>query len=353
MSISGPARGRFDKTEEIFASIRLERPDGSFAGVALAPVLTSFFERSFVNVDVGQHGNITLFRDDGTILARKPPIFLGVQFPQAALLAGSRRAMEGGSYMTSAAADGNAHLFAFRHVRGYPLIIRVGVAENEYLADWIADTEKKGIGAVVILIIVVILAVSLDRQIGQRKLAEIRLAELALLDGLTGLANRRLFDEVLDREWRQAGRSRTSIALLMIDVDYFKAYNDFYGHHAGDKILIQIAQTIAADLKRPGDLVARYGGEEFVVILPAADVRSALTVAERIREVISGLHVAHAPAESGMLSVSIGLAAFVPSRRGAATDLIEAADAALYDAKRTGRNRVAVSSRSEAYERSD
>ncbi len=353
MLITGPARGRFDRTLEIFASKRLERSDGTFVGVALAPVLVRFFERTFANVDVGRNGNITLFNADGTILARKPSVFLGVRFSAAGFRLDGRGQESSGSYATSAAADGVAHLFAFRRLQRYPLVVRVGVAENEYLADWMADTQRKAVVLVVILVIVAVLAFSLNRQIGQRKRAEMRLAELALLDGLTGVANRRQFDEVLDREWRHAGRGEASIALLMVDVDHFKSYNDLYGHQRGDRALVQIAQAIAADLKRSGDSVARYGGEEFVVILRTADVASALTVAERIREAILSLHLVHSGATSGVLSVSIGLAAIAPRRGAPAAALVEAADAALYEAKRRGRNCVVVSEYAQAFDRGE
>jgi len=340
--VSGPLRGKLRRLWELFATRRIDRADGRFAGVAIAPIALDYFAKSYANVDVGRFGNITLFHVDGTILARKPVRFIGLRYPDAGFRA-RLKAGDAGWYMTSARVDGQARLFAFRRVPRYPLVLRVGVAESEYLGAWSSDTRRKSIAVGFIVCMIGILASALTTQIGERRLAEERLARLALLDGLTGIANRRQFDDVLEREWRDAERSRSPLALLMIDVDHFKLYNDRYGHQHGDDVLVRIARAIAADVKRPGDLAARYGGEEFVVILRATKERSALVVAERIRVAISALGIPHATTQAGIVSVSIGVAVLVPVRNQTRAMLLETADKALYEAKRLGRNRICAS----------
>ena len=166
------------------------------------------------------------------------------------------------------------------------------------------------------------------------------LERLSSIDGLTGIANRRAFDEQLDREWRRAGRTGEPVAVLMIDVDHFKAYNDTLGHAAGDDCLKLLAKTLKESLRRPADLLARYGGEEFVCILPGTDIRGAEAVGEQLRQAVTALALPHP--QTPMVSVSIGAAAAHPHEREAFGALLDLADAKLYDAKRKGRNRVSV-----------
>ena len=150
----------------------------------------------------------------------------------------------------------------------------------------------------------------------------VQLRELATLDGLTGLANRRQFDQVFEREFRRAKRARTSIALLMIDVDQFKAFNDTYGHQAGDRCLRAVAAAMQAAVRRPADLVARYGGEEFAVLLPKTDGAGAEGLAETIRTHIMGLRMEHAGNTHGMVTVSIGVAATIPGQEVSRPDQV-------------------------------
>ncbi|MDB5814076.1 MAG: response regulator receiver modulated diguanylate cyclase [Rhodocyclales bacterium] len=167
------------------------------------------------------------------------------------------------------------------------------------------------------------------------------LTRLSAVDGLTGIANRRQFDEFLAREWARGARHETEVSLLMCDVDFFKQYNDFYGHQMGDECLRTVAQTLAARLKRPTDLVARYGGEEFAVILPDTDLQGAQQLAEAMRSDIERLAIAHGGSKEGLVTMSLGAACRVPDRDGlGSVALLKAADDALYAAKDAGRNRV-------------
>jgi len=162
---------------------------------------------------------------------------------------------------------------------------------------------------------------------------------LSSLDSLTGVANRRTFDEALESEWRRAGRAGTPVSLVMLDLDWFKDFNDRHGHIAGDERLRVVARTLAATLGRAGDLLARYGGEEFVALLPGTVASDAAAVADRLRASIEAL------VPSGGLertTLSAGVATLIPRDDSPSSDLVEAADAALYRAKAQGRNRVVM-----------
>jgi diguanylate cyclase (GGDEF)-like protein/PAS domain S-box-containing protein len=195
------------------------------------------------------------------------------------------------------------------------------------------------------------------RDISARKAVEDRLAaantQLALLssqDGLTGLANRRTFDETLANECRRAARAETAIALIMIDVDRFKSFNDLNGHPAGDKCLCSIANAIAGSIRRPADVAARYGGEEFAVVLPGTDESGAMTVAANIQRAVQGLEIKHRGSEWGIATVSIGIAASWPNATEYAPELLlRDADRALYAAKNGGRNALRPASSLRGY----
>jgi len=167
-----------------------------------------------------------------------------------------------------------------------------------------------------------------------------RLRELAMADSLTGLPNRRHFDSVFEVEFRRAVRERTTLGLVMVDIDYFKAYNDIYGHPAGDECLRNIAAAIAAVPQRPADLAARYGGEELVLLLPGATLAGAELLAQRLVEAVRALEIAH-KGGPGRVTISCGVAVFEPGRHQAEPlSLLQRADRALYKAKNSGRDRV-------------
>ena len=177
--------------------------------------------------------------------------------------------------------------------------------------------------------------------ITERKKAEEQLKLHALMDGLTGIANRRHFDNTLDLEWRRAMRSATPLSLIMIDIDFFKNYNDLYGHPAGDSCLQKIAHTIRDSLRRAGNFVARYGGEEFSVILPGTNTEKAYLFAESLREKIENLKIEHKDSTASKnVTVSMGISTTVPKKDSTQDKLMSLADKALYKAKQGGRNRV-------------
>ena len=166
------------------------------------------------------------------------------------------------------------------------------------------------------------------------------LTRLSAVDGLTGIANRRQFDEALSREWRRCLRTREPLSLLMGDVDFFKQYNDGYGHQGGDECLKAVAETLREKLRRPADIVARYGGEEFAAVLPATGLDGAMLVAEAMRSGVQALGVPHMGSPFGVVTVSFGVATLSPEQPEGMPKLLSAADWALYEAKRQGRNCV-------------
>ncbi len=185
------------------------------------------------------------------------------------------------------------------------------------------------------------LEASVRERTAELQAANEQLAALSSTDALTGLANRRRFDEVWAAEWQRAARMGLPLALALIDVDHFKAYNDHYGHQAGDVCLRQVAAILAAEVRRSGELVARYGGEEFVLVLPGASAAEARAVAERIRTAVQaqGMPHEHSPV-APVVTVSIGVASGLVQRAEQAEALLKEADVALYLAKDQGRNRV-------------
>jgi diguanylate cyclase (GGDEF)-like protein len=197
------------------------------------------------------------------------------------------------------------------------------------------------LGAIMMALISFVLAVALllAREIGRRALAEEKLEELATTDALTGLKNRRKFDTEIDAEWRRAERHKAPLALLMIDADHFKAFNDNFGHQAGDEVLVGIAICISDSVRRAGDCAARYGGEEFAVLLPGLDSAEAVGVAEAIR-----LKVMEWSQGATLTTVSIGIASLTPSPTMDWSLLVKAADKALYAAKAGGRNQSVLAS---------
>ena len=170
------------------------------------------------------------------------------------------------------------------------------------------------------------------------------LQRLTATDGLTGVANRRRFDEALDHEWRRGIRGGTPLACVMIDIDHFKAFNDRYGHLQGDACLRQISQTLVSTARRAGDIVARYGGEEFAVVLPATTAANARLLADQLRTEVAALKIPHDASTTGpYVTISLGVASMVPAQGVSPATLVAAADRALYQAKHSGRNCVELS----------
>jgi diguanylate cyclase (GGDEF)-like protein len=183
----------------------------------------------------------------------------------------------------------------------------------------------------------------LERHTRQLEQENHDLRRLSYLDGLTGIANRRHFEAALELEWRRACRAGTALSLVMIDADFFKPFNDAYGHQRGDDCLIRIANTLRNGLNRPGDMAARYGGDEFMLLIPGSDAQGVAELAEAIRARVAAMEILHegSPTDS-VVTISLGAVTGYPTRGFSSGDLIVAADAALYRAKEDGRNQVAI-----------
>ena len=317
----------------VVLSRRINNADGSFAGIAAGAIRFSYFNNLFSRLRLDPDETITVMRHDGIVLVRTPFEANAIGKDVSANPV-ARRAMseQTGAQSAVSGLDGIARQFVWR-AGAKPLIVVVGKSWNSIYAMW--RTQATRIAAVMTLLIAFAVTVTLflGSEISRRARAEDSLEELATTDALTGLRNRRKFDIALEQEWRRAERSRTPLALLMIDADHFKSYNDRFGHQAGDQALAAIAGCIAVAARRAGDCAARYGGEEFALLLPGLTTATALQIAETIRRDVAMLDGALAP-----LTVSIGIASMMPHAGAGAISLLEAADKALYVAKASGRN---------------
>jgi diguanylate cyclase (GGDEF)-like protein len=320
-------------TYSVVLSRRISGADGRFLGVVAGAIRFSYFHELFERLRLDARDTILVLRRDGTVIMRTPfdldvigrDLSKGVVVP---------RMMKEPSGVLSAygAVDGIHRLYVWSDATK-PLMVLVGKPWSNIFALW--QKQAIRIGAIMLGLICFVFAVSvfLAREIGRRARAEGKLEELATTDALTGLKNRRKFDAELDEEWRRASRQMAPLALLLIDADHFKAFNDAFGHQAGDQALTAIARCIGGSVRRAGECAARYGGEEFAVLLPGYSAHRALEIAKAICDTVERL-----PANPIPLTVSIGIASLTPLVTMESHELVEAADKALYAAKAGGRN---------------
>ncbi len=325
-------------------SRRIDKPDGSFGGVALGTLKLSYFSRLFDQLGVGPGGAINLFLRDGTRLMRHPYAEADV----GASIAGSPTfarfvAARGGTFVGASVRDGVERHHAFTQVGDLPLVLDVALATADIEAGWRAKAAV--IGAVLLALcgLTVSLALLFGRELRRRAAVQAELARQSRTDALTGLANRRRFEEVFGKAWEGARRTGKPLSLLLVDVDHFKRWNDRYGHAVGDEVLKGLARCLSGSVRRPDDIAARVGGEEFAILLPDTDEDGALRVAGKMHEAVAALAVPSAGA--GAVTVSVGLAVG-PGTSGTAEALYRQADAALYEAKEGGRNRTCRAGRS-------
>ena len=318
----------------IVLSRRISGGDGRFLGVVAGSIRFSYFHELFGRLQLGAEDIITVFRRDGTVIMRTP-FDLDIIGKNLGNLPGVRRALSepSGSYSGVATPTHSPRLYVWRDGTR-PLVVLVGKRWSDIYALWRIEATR--IGAILSALVVFVLGVTLflAREIDRRASAEEKLEELATTDSLTGLRNRRKFDAAIDAEWRRAARQKRPLALLMIDADNFKSFNDTNGHQAGDQVLAGIAICISDSVRRTGDCAARYGGEEFAVLLPDLLPKQAFMVAETIR-----LKVEQWSGESAATTVSIGVASMIPEADVPSAEIVKMADRALYAAKEAGRNR--------------
>jgi diguanylate cyclase (GGDEF)-like protein len=354
--VGNPVRSRSSGVWIIPVSRRLNNPDGSFAGVALATIKLDFFRSFYESFAIGPKGTIFLASDEGRFLVRLPysEKDIGADISQGPVFRLWKEKGETGSAIMTANIDKVERLYTYRHLRTYPLLIAVALSKEEVLARWRTSTLAAVTGTLLLLVALMVLGWRMIRQLIERDRLQRELREaknaleannaslklLALSDSLTGLANRRQFDQRLNAEFKRAIRDQSPLALVMIDVDYFKRFNDHHGHVAGDACLQAIARAVLGGQRRPGDIAARFGGEEFVILLPGTDLHGALAVAEAVRAAIADAGAPHGASPLQKVTVSAGVHACVPARGTQPRSLVEAADRGLYQAKAEGRNRV-------------
>ena len=265
--------------------------------------------------------------------------------------------------MLVAKIDNVERLYSYRHLEEYPLLVAIAQSKQEILDSWWSAFIRMSClvaGAIGLLIWgaqrmirQLMLREALEDELRRaRALTEqhnVALQELANTDSLTGLANRRHFEKTLGTEQERTRRTGKPCSVILSDVDYFKKYNDHYGHVDGDACLRQVATAIAGSLRRPADLAARYGGEEFIVILPETDLEGACAVAENIRSRIAALRMEHADSPLGHVTISLGVyTGYATDGGGEAEGWVKAADSLLYDAKSAGRNRFSAAEQARA-----
>lgn len=338
-------------TDELIIPVsrRLDNPDGSFAGVLLGTIKVSYFVDYYGDFKIDDKGTLVLALRNGRILVRRPFI-KGVtekSLAEGDIFKRYLPTSDAGTAEAKAIVDGVDRLYGFQALTRYPLVAEAGLSRESIIGPWRQDVLKTSLYSLVLIATLLAFGLILIKQLRKRISAEddlrranLAMQEMALTDSLTGLGNRRKLDRVLSQEICRARREGAPLALIMLDVDYFKRFNDRYGHAAGDDCLRTIAGAIRHSLKRPADLAVRYGGEEFCVLLPNTSSEGANLLCEEILTAIRELNVAHDDHPLGFVTVSAGIGTCLPMSDDVTADgLIKAADAFMYLAKNSGRNR--------------
>jgi len=324
----------------IVLSRRIADAEGRFLGVVAGSIRFSYFHELFDRLNLDADDTITVLRRDRTIIMRKPFDLDVIGKNLSTVRTWNPNNLKAtGSFAGQGPVDAVPRLFVRRASTG-PFYVVVGKPLDAIFRLW--QREVTRIGAIMVALVLFVFGTTLflAREIGRRAQAEDKLEEMATTDALTGLKNRRKFDTEMDAEWRRAARNKTPVALLMIDADHFKTYNDTHGHQAGDQVLVGIAICISDSVRRAGDCTARFGGEEFAVLLPGISAVDALGVAENVRRKVE----LWSEDPTVTTTVSIGVASMTPVAGLDWSHLIEAADKALYAAKANGRNQSVVAS---------
>jgi diguanylate cyclase (GGDEF)-like protein len=349
--IGNIVRSRSSRELVIPISRRLDNPDGSFAGVLLGTIKVSYFLDYYGDFKIDDEGALVLALRSGEVLVRRPlvPSLSNQSLAQSEIFTRYLPLSNEGVAEVRAVIDNTPRLYAYRALTSYPLVVEAGLSSESFVGPWRHDLFKTGMVLLVLIAGLSGFGALVLTQLRARIALEdkIRIAhqtvhDMALTDSLTGLGNRRKLDTALAQEVERARRQKTTLSLIMLDVDYFKRYNDRYGHPAGDECLRTVALAIRQTLKRPADLAVRYGGEEFTVLLPDTNVSGAGKLAEELLQAIRALDIEHADHPFGIVTASAGVAAGTPAKDDTTpAGMIKSADAFLYAAKNGGRNRWA------------
>lgn len=357
--IGQPVLGKTTGQWVITLSKGIYDDNGTFQGVALATLSVDQFRTLYRSLPLGEQGIVVLAKRDGTILARSESdaqTYLTNIF-QSPMLQAINSGTPRGAVTLTAIVDGVRRVYGFDSSLKYPMLVAVAAPEEQALVAWRQRAWTMWSFAVGAVLGVGIMGVLVLRALGRQSAmarelraahqslatANTTLKTLATEDGLTGLANRRHLDAYLTSTFLRARREGKPLAFALVDVDFFKGYNDAYGHQRGDQALIEVAKAMRAEVSREGDLVARYGGEEMAIVLPDLSAEQALAMAEQVREAVQHLGIEHRQSAYDQITVSIGVVAGVPGVDFSdAETMVAAADQALYAAKGGGRNRVVL-----------
>lgn len=323
----------------IAISRRVSFADGSFAGVVVGTMQVHYFKKIFEALQVDPSSALVLAREDGSIVMRAPYIahIFGQNVSQTKVFQRIAQSPAGTFEMT-AGIDGVDRMYVYQRIGDLPLVVSFGQSLKAIYANWWREAEIIGLLMLGLCATNVALIVFLARALKRRARAEHDFAVMATTDSLTGLCNRRRFDEAVGLAWRRAQRLQNSVGLLMIDADQFKKFNDQFGHQAGDVALKALADCISGGVQRAGDLCGRFGGEEFAVLLPDTEIEHAMAVARSIQARVASLRDLQNGRPDSTPTLSIGVACIVPRAGLEPRDLISTADGALYEAKAAGRN---------------
>lgn len=357
--VSHVIRSRSTGDLVIPVSVRLNDEAGNFAGVALATVRVDYFRQYYSYYTLGARDVLGLILADTSVLYIRPlpDTVINQSLSASPLFKTILKTSASGSATWRSTLDGVERIYGYARLEKYPLIVTAGYDRDKIKADWLRANLTDAILNLILLVMIAGMGIFVLRQVranvrNQLELTQVRdelttinhtLQSLALIDGLTGLANRRQFDALLEQGLQRSHKSGEPLSLIMIDIDFFKRYNDAYGHVAGDMCLKKVGGLLKETPHRHSDLVARYGGEEFAIILPATRIADARLVAERAVKAIREARMEHTATElaEGIVTISAGCSALIScGREGEAEQLKERADRALYEAKHNGRNRA-------------
>lgn len=299
----GPAiRSRENGEWIIPISKRVNDRAGNFQGVLLAGIKMSYFEQFFKSFSLDDNGIMFIGLTDGTLLARRPydESLIGTSLAKGEIYQSLLPNAAAGTAMFQSVVDGVTRLYGYRQLSAYPLVVSAATSRDTILKGWYDRAFQSSVIVALVILGVGLFGWVFIHQVrdGERieknlRKAQQALEQIATHDSLTGLANRRLFERSLEIEFARGARQVSPVSLIMLDIDFFKRYNDAYGHVAGDHCLTQVAQVLKNCCQRKSDLVVRYGGEEFAVLLPDTDINGALAIAGQIRRSVIDKRIAH------------------------------------------------------------
>jgi len=337
--ISQPMESKVTQERRVFLTKRINNVDGNLSGVAGVHFNLEHFNKMYGQLSLPPSGAVTIVKTDGSGIFRYPAV---AAFSDQNI-AGETFFTEMithrfGALRTTSPYDSDLRIVGYRVSDKYPLVSMISVTQESILTNWRHSALVVLLVFLAVLLILVIFILFVRRQVSS--IGE--LIDLSSHDSLTKLWNRRAFDEKFNEELRRATRRGHSLSLLFADIDYFKAFNDSFGHQAGDDCLRIVANVLDSNFVRAGEQVFRYGGEEFVVLLPNTSDSDALTLGQRVVEALSAKKIPHplSPIAS-IVTISVGVATASPNQDYNGNELIDTADRALYKAKSEGRNRVA------------